>query len=117
MREASEKADGNDAICCEASRFFKYLVPQYAEEFAHNIKNVVIERLRVVTEGEGANLRNQTELYRRLYGEQVLPEGIVSVLNGSIDPWVHVATSGEHIPLRSCEGSCSQLCLRTRSQS
>ena len=68
------KADENDALCCAASRYFKYLVPVYAEEFGYTLRQIVIHRFQVVPaealiQGPSA----EVQLYRDLYGEGVVP--------------------------------------------
>jgi len=88
------KADETDAICCAASRFFKYLVPTYAEEFAHSLKQLVVSRLQLAPDG-ARTPPPEVELFRDLYGEDVVPANVAEVLNVSLGTWTHAAVTGE----------------------
>ena len=90
------QADENDAICCAASRFFKYLVPLYAEEFAHKLKQLVVSRLQMAPDG-ARTPPPEVELFQDLYGRDVIPESVSNILNVSLGTWTHVAAHGETI--------------------
>ena len=84
-----QKPEENNALCCAAARYFKYLTPLYAEEFGHALQSLVVERLRIVDvvatpQGEGF-----AELYRCLYGNASLPQELTGLLNVSFTLCTH----------------------------
>ncbi len=72
--------------CCV--RLFKYLLNDYAEEYTHNLREVVAERLELVPPDVGERLafaragHSAARDLQLLYGSALLPESLLELLNG-----------------------------------
>ena len=82
----------NNALCANCVRLFKYLIPDYCEEFAAALRKYVVEQLVLVstnTEDGAADMRNHIENMRALYGPEALPDELVLVYNCKLGELKH----------------------------
>ena len=76
-----------DLLCGTCSRLFKYLAPTYQEEFAANLRQLVVDRVQLVHEFSDecslATMRKTAQL-QALYGEGVFPISLTRLLKRSL---------------------------------
>ncbi len=75
-------------LCGTLVRLYKYLLGDFAEELAANLREYTVNSLVVLREREGlqramADAQRAQEL-RQLYGEAVLPQALLDELNGGL---------------------------------
>ena len=76
----------NDPICCNCSRLYRHLMPDYAEEFGAALWAYLDEAVRLRSPGEcDPTARLRSENLFQLYGEAVLPREIVLLYNCGLD--------------------------------
>jgi len=86
-------AAGNDSpargACGAIVRFFKYLVSDYYAEFVSNLQELVGS---VRATGRTPGRRRQLDAWvsmEKLYGESVIPPGLLELLNAGLGEWAH----------------------------
>ena len=86
----------NNQICGTCSRLFKYLIPEYLEEFASNLRAHVL-KLRFCHVFDQTVLtakQQESAKIRELYGDGVLPPSLLQWLNGSVTEFEHFCEEG-----------------------
>lgn len=82
-KEVCARPEERNSICCNCSRLYKYLIPDYCEDFAKQLRTFVLSGLRTKT-----GLRVDTNQFaadmQKLYGPRALPPDILSTLNGEL---------------------------------
>ena len=79
----------NDPICCACARLFKYLMPSYIQEFGSNLRCWVMGHAHM-TEVDGPTpLPISTQVLRRLYGKDAIPDYVLAVVNGEFSLLEH----------------------------
>jgi len=84
-----------NAICATVSRLFKYLIPQYCEEYAANLRSWLVERIDAASCTQGDILEPEARpdgAFFCLYGSEVIPPDLRRLLNNSIFEWKHIFT-------------------------
>ena len=72
----------NDSLCANASRFFRHLIPMYADDFAQNMRNWILEKLVLIREASVPDdILRKREAMIQLYTERVLPPALLQVVN------------------------------------
>ena len=89
--------DKGDALCIAASRYFKHLVPAYAEEFRSNLQQQVVDRFNVTGDLSVCREAPPYELWEHLYGDDIIPSSIQELLNASLKPWQHFSDKAESL--------------------
>ncbi|CAK0808330.1 unnamed protein product, partial [Prorocentrum cordatum] len=85
----------NDALCANASRYFRHLVPAYVEEYASTLRDWVRADLDMVIEAAiPAEVAASRDALRALCGDLVLPPAILRLLNRRIGALEHSAPAG-----------------------
>ena len=81
-------------VCGTCVRLFKYVMPTYSEELGANLRRLV-GGLRFARPADvdpsGAQRAQQLRL---LYGDDVLPESLLLLLNSDLQSWTHVCFEG-----------------------
>jgi hypothetical protein len=85
----------NNLLCGTCSRLFKHLMPDYLEDFAANLRTHVLSKLHLRHDEEGcqAGLHRSRQL-QQLYGQGVLPQRLLELLNGAVEKLEHVCPEG-----------------------
>ena len=84
--------DRSDPLCANMARFFKFLVPTYAEEFALNLRRHVTQTLSFHVGNVEREVTVQMERLQTLYSDVVLPDTVVRIMNGGVGLWSHFST-------------------------
>ena len=92
-----ECPDKGDALCIAASRYFKHLVPAYAEEFRSNLKQQVVDRFDVTDDLSVCREPPPYDTWQHLYGDDIIPPCIQQLLNASLKPWLHFSDKAESL--------------------
>jgi hypothetical protein len=74
----------DNLLCGTCSRLFKYLIPDYLEEFAANLRTYVLEEVHLVHDVgslEAEEACSKAYKLQALYGEAVLPPALLSLCN------------------------------------
>jgi len=81
-------------LCGAVVRVFKYLVSDYYDEYVANLRTraELLEALVRTPATEAAH--QKAVLLQRLYGEDVLPQSLLCVLNAGLDSWGTCAQEG-----------------------
>ena len=76
---AADKEPENNAICANASRLYRHLMPTYTEEFSMSLKSYICRHLQVRSGDPGILSDEQGRLrqLQNLYGAEVLPEKLL----------------------------------------
>ncbi len=82
-------------LCAACVRLFKYLMPEYSEEFAGRLRRHIAEKMVIVKSArppvDDVEQRcRQTVVLRALYGSEVLPDSLLSLFNGDVGKLEHV---------------------------
>ena len=72
--------------------FFLYLLPEYALEFGEQLRKHVSDNLVTSPEPPSADCVNQWRGMQLLYGAKVLPDSLLTVLNGPVGALHHFGT-------------------------
>ena len=84
----------NDELVASCTRWFKYLLNDYAEEFANSLKSYVSENMQLTEGVEPHALSVASSKLVDLYGPDVLPQDILAFFNGNLAELEHVAPPG-----------------------
>ena len=76
-------------------RWFKYLLHDYAEDFALSLKLYIHDHLRTVSTATRAADQKQTADWHILYGPDVLPSEVVDFFDGGISSMEHILKGSE----------------------
>ena len=74
----------NDRLCATAARLFKYVIPDYLEDFAFNLRHRIADSFEVVVDMTSAEKQKQRDAalsLQALYGEDVLPNDLLNFLD------------------------------------
>ena len=89
----------HDDVCAACSRFFRYLVHDYIEEYNAALRTYIFNQLRIVRpppdaafEPEG---REMALKLQRLYSAAVLPDELLHFFNGSLRRMEHICRSAQ----------------------
>jgi len=93
-RYFEEVIDG-DGILGATTRLYKYLVPDYADQFAGRLRSWVVEQLAFEVGEVLPGIRRPDWNMRLLYGQEVLPDRLCDILNVDCRRLVHVCAQGE----------------------
>ena len=92
-------------LCGTCSRLFKYLIPDYLEEFTFNLRDRIARGFALVHNNADAELdRHASHLLQALYGESVLPGALLKLLNLNVRSLQHSCPVGT-----DRDAICSQL--------
>ena len=80
-----------DDVCAAASRFFKYLVHDYLEEYNRALKTFLINTVQVLPGPLDTDKQREVEALQALYGCNVLPPSLLQILNGDLQSWTHTS--------------------------
>ncbi len=88
----------SDPLCCTCVRLYKYLLSDYSEEYAANLRDFVARRLDIVHPLDerlaGARHAHHVALeLQQLYGQDMLPDSLLDLLNGSVSDMQHIASA------------------------
>ena len=86
-----------DDVCAAASRFYKYLVHDYIEQYNMALYMFLSSNFRVLVgsvDMVSEETRNATGQLQLLYGDDVLPTELLHILNGGLQNWTHIAPGG-----------------------
>ena len=75
-----------------AYAFCKYLLPDYALEFGEHLRKYVSDNLVTWPTPPSAECVNQRQGMQLLYGAKVLPDSLLTVLNGPVGALHHFGT-------------------------
>ncbi|CAK0899812.1 unnamed protein product [Prorocentrum cordatum] len=84
---------GRDRLCDTCSKFYKYLLADYQEEFAFHLRRYVVDNFRLVPFPEHHDAlrgRAQARLLQQLYGKRALPDKLLDFFNGRLGSLEHV---------------------------
>jgi len=100
---ARKEAMGKHALayrgCKVIVQLYKYLVPQYYDEFLASLQQAVALMVEVLRPPEArVGAARRAEALQTLYGKEVLPDALLGVCNAGISPMAH-ALSREEEPL------------------
>ena len=84
-----KKPEKESDICCALSRLCKHLLPYYSEEFGRNLMNAVVDNFSTEVGGPNPDHERYVSNLRGLYGQDIINDDIVRLLNHSFDPWSH----------------------------
>ena len=92
--ELSRNAAEDDEICSYCSRFFKYFIPDYIEEFSFSLRTYLngkfrVEVQEVVTEATQIG-RQSARALQTIYGKSVLPDDLLDTFNKNLNERVTV---------------------------
>ena len=88
----------DNLLCGTCSRLFKYLIPDYLEEFAANLRDYVLRKQRLVHDlgsDEAEDARSRASKLQALYGEGVLPPALLSLCNRELRDLEHLCPEGD----------------------
>lgn len=81
----------NDDVCAAASRFYKYLVHDYLEEYNRSLRIFLEANVRVTMAQNAGALQSDLQL-QHLYGQAVLPDALLNLLNEGLGTWSHTGS-------------------------
>ena len=85
----------DNLLCGTCSRLFKYLIPDYLEEFSYNLREHVLRRFSLKHDEDSPECiqaRAHSQNLKDLYGPGVFPETLVRILNRDITKLEHVGS-------------------------
>ena len=85
-------------LCCACVRLFKYLIPDYAEEFGRSLRRYVTDNLKLTvcpSPNDNCPFRQERARLQLLYGAQVFPSCIGEVLSGNFRELEVVSQTGD----------------------
>ena len=95
--ELVKQATEVDAVCGTVSRLYKYITPGYLEELTSVLRAFVVSTFELVhdeTSAETAMYVQQGRDLVALYGDEVLPDDLMAVLNRNIAGVEHLCPPG-----------------------
>ena len=96
LRLRSKSAASN--ICGAIVRLFKYLVSDYYADMCANLQDLVQAVVPKPATAEDLSIQRHWLGMQRLYGEDVLPTGILQCLNTEPGSWTHCVVSAASTP-------------------
>ena len=87
-------ASKSDLICANVVRFFKYLTPNYADEYSMNIRKHVTQTLEFKIGSIGADVVPAMDKLQMLYSKIVIPDSVLQIMNSGFGVWSHTSEPG-----------------------
>ena len=85
--EFLDKPTEHNPICANAVRLYKYLIPDYCDEFAHSLRQFVVDNLVLKFDSIDAvrdDLMQRRESLLQLYGQDALPDDVMELYNDNV---------------------------------